>query len=210
MNENLYLIDDFSKWIVESNRIKIFDNFWISELSFDFLIKWYDLWIPLDTCLKIENIENELTNFCQYNFYIWKNKVIHDMQELWIDLFSLVQSKWVDASDYIRDVDFEEIYKSVLDYRFSMQIENKPTPTHWYIYLIKSWEHYKIGKAKSIRDRFKKYITENPNEVELIHSYRVDDYTKEEKRLHDLFKEKNHNREWFNLTEDDINYIKTL
>lgn len=80
----------------------------------------------------------------------------------------------------------------------------------WYIYIIKSWNYYKIWKTKDIRKRSKKYITENPWKIEMIHSYEVDDYTIEENRLHKKFKEKNHNREWFLLDENDILYLKNL
>lgn len=80
----------------------------------------------------------------------------------------------------------------------------------WYIYLIKSWDYYKIWKTIDIKKRVKRYITENPNEIELIHSFESLDYDRQELELHHKFKSKNHNREWFILNADDILFFKTL
>lgn len=80
----------------------------------------------------------------------------------------------------------------------------------WYIYLIKVWKFYKIWKTININNRFNKYVTENPEKPELIHTFKSDDYTKSELELHDKFKNKNYNREWFKLDKNDVLYIKTL
>lgn len=77
-----------------------------------------------------------------------------------------------------------------------------------YLYIIKSGEYYKIGKALKPKQRIKTYITENPNKITVILCEKVKDYTKTEKELHSKFKDKNHNREWFNLDDKDINLIK--
>lgn len=79
-----------------------------------------------------------------------------------------------------------------------------------FIYIIKSGEFYKIGKTININNRFKKYITENPNRIELVYYFYVKNYSIEEEKLHDIFKHKQHNREWFKLDPEDILYIKTL
>ena len=77
-----------------------------------------------------------------------------------------------------------------------------------WIYIYKQGEYYKIGKSKDEDCRVKKYITENPEPVELIFKHKVPDYTKTEKDLHKLFKLKNHHSEWFKLDQDDLLTIK--
>lgn len=79
----------------------------------------------------------------------------------------------------------------------------------WYIYIIKSWEYYKIWKTKNINKRSKKYITENPNEIEIVCIIESDDMDILEKEFHNKFKDKKHNREWFNLCDEDILFFKS-
>ena len=78
-----------------------------------------------------------------------------------------------------------------------------------YIYVIKSNKHYKIGRTLSPKQRIKKYITENPNKIEVILCKKVKDYVGAEKELHSIFEYKNHNREWFNLNDEEISLIKS-
>lgn len=79
-----------------------------------------------------------------------------------------------------------------------------------FIYVYKQGKYYKIGKSKYEDCRKNKYITENPEQIELVYKYKTNDYTKEEKTIHNLFNEKriNPKREWFLLTENDISLIK--
>ena len=79
-----------------------------------------------------------------------------------------------------------------------------------YIYVYKQDSFYKIGRSKKEDCRRYKYITENPNTVELILKFRVDDYIKVESDIHKLFNKKKHNREWFTLLEEDILKIKEI
>jgi len=113
--------------------------------------------------------------------------------------------------DIIRVTDIEKYNNEIRKELFkpTKLICNKNTQyKKWYIYIIKQWKYYKIWKTIDIQSRIKKYITENPNEIELIHSYKVKDYTSEEKILHNKYKNKNYRWEWFELSKEDILYIK--
>lgn len=116
--------------------------------------------------------------------------------------------------DYFWFKDIDETIKYIKEEnkkkKQNNHIGNEYTDKKWYVYLIKQGEYYKIWKTIDLKSRFKKYITENPNECELIHSYLVDEYWREEERLHKRFAHKNHNREWFLLDDNDVEYIKTL
>ena len=79
-----------------------------------------------------------------------------------------------------------------------------------YIYLIKSNDYYKIGRALNFKDRLKTYRTENPHETEVVFQKQVDDYVGIESMLLKKFKDKQHRGEWFTLSIEDINYIKSI
>lgn len=84
---------------------------------------------------------------------------------------------------------------------------------YWYIYLIRdSLWFYKIWRTKNIDSRLYKYKTENSSQIELLHTYWAINYIDEEKRLHLKFSNKriNEKREWFELGNEDVSYIKSL
>lgn len=84
----------------------------------------------------------------------------------------------------------------------------KPIPQSGYIYIIKSNNIYKIGRAKNTKYRFNAYRAENPFEIEVVFKKQVDDYIKKETELLRIFKEKNIRGEWFSLSSSDIDFIK--
>ena len=77
-----------------------------------------------------------------------------------------------------------------------------------FIYLIKSNNLYKIGKAKNPRERINGYKTQNPFGIELIFQKEVNNYSQTEKRLLEKFKDKQVKGEWFKLNKEDILWIK--
>jgi hypothetical protein len=83
--------------------------------------------------------------------------------------------------------------------------------TQGYVYLIQSTSGYfKIGKAKDVQNRLKTFEVKLPFEVDLLHSIECDNYNQAESQLHERFKTKRVKGEWFNLTPDDVNYIKSI
>jgi len=89
----------------------------------------------------------------------------------------------------------------------SKKINNKKIENGW-IYLLKSKNLYKIGRAKNIQSRIKTYKTENPFGIKIIIQKKVNDYIGIEIKLLKMFNEKQIRGEWFKLNKDDINRIK--
>lgn len=77
-----------------------------------------------------------------------------------------------------------------------------------YVYLIKCSIYYKIGFSKNPKSRLNTVKTHNPFDVKLFATLKTDNYLEIEKRLHQLFINKNSNREWFELNEDDLTKLK--
>jgi hypothetical protein len=80
-----------------------------------------------------------------------------------------------------------------------------------YVYLIKAATGlYKIGRTKSLNDRFSFFKNNLPFEVELIHTISAVNYKSAEKELHERFAPKRENGEWFRLTQEDVNLIEAI
>ena len=95
--------------------------------------------------------------------------------------------------------------------RWQPRIEPGKESTHkipGYIYVIKSREYYKIGRAKDFRSRKKTYITENPFGIRVVIQKEVQDYISTEKYLLDFFHPKRVRGEWFELDSQDIKWIR--
>jgi hypothetical protein len=88
-------------------------------------------------------------------------------------------------------------------------IEKERNIKEGYVYIIKASKYFKIGRALNHGQRIKRYIVENPDEIEVILCEKVKDYIKVEKDLHWIVSHKNHNREWFNLDDKDLNTLKS-
>lgn len=112
------------------------------------------------------------------------------------------------------DLNNEEIYNYWKNEQRDVVVDKKPTSRRYngYIYIYKQDNNYKIGKSKREDCRIRKYITENPYEIELFFKAYVCDYDKAEQELHNIFKESriNENREWFIFDQKDLSYIKNL
>lgn len=76
-----------------------------------------------------------------------------------------------------------------------------------YVYLIESNGFYKIGKATNVHTRFKKYITENPHEVKLLHYSQFKKPLFMESLFHKLFKEWHFRGEWFQIPKGSVEYV---
>lgn len=78
-----------------------------------------------------------------------------------------------------------------------------------FIYIAKctTTNYFKIGiTSKSVQHRINQLKTANPS-IELIKSYIVKD-VELEKKLHEMFADKNVNREWFSLSKLDLKIIE--
>lgn len=100
--------------------------------------------------------------------------------------------------------------KAINDKNLKVNIGSKKN--NGYIYIYKQDNNYKIGKSKKIDCRIRKYITENPYEIELFLKAYVSDYSRAEIELHNIFKEYkiNSNREWFIFDKKSLTDIVNL
>ena len=80
-----------------------------------------------------------------------------------------------------------------------------------YVYLIKGENgRYKIGASYDPKQRLNQLKLSSSENHELIHIIETSNNYKLERELHTLFNNKKSHSEWFDLTEEDIEYIKSL
>lgn len=77
-----------------------------------------------------------------------------------------------------------------------------------YVYVLKSQELYKIGRAVNLTKRMYGYTLHNPFGIEIKLSKIVSDSKGVERKLHKLFQQKNVSGEWFSLSDADLEVIK--
>lgn len=77
---------------------------------------------------------------------------------------------------------------------------------HGYIYLIKEYvtNTYKIGRTSNPKNRLDIFNVKLPFKWDLVALYSTRNMIVLESNLHELFKKKRENGEWFNLDEDDL------
>lgn len=80
-----------------------------------------------------------------------------------------------------------------------------------FVYLVRSASgFYKIGRTVDPDDRIASFRLTLPFEVEYEHLIQTDDMRGLEKELHRRFSAKRVRGEWFDLSESDVIYIKSL
>ena len=89
---------------------------------------------------------------------------------------------------------------------------NQPPPKKrrkGYVYLIRSGEYHKIGLTRrNPYTRLKELTT--PEGVSLVHVIETSDPEGLEAFLHNVFKDKRSNREWFKLNEEEVAFIMDM
>ncbi len=89
--------------------------------------------------------------------------------------------------------------------------ERKPRSTGGYVYLLQSSTGYwKIGRTHSPNNRLRTFNVKLPFEVEYKHLIQTDDMYALENQLHERFKDKRINGEWFTLDSEDVREICAL
>lgn len=87
--------------------------------------------------------------------------------------------------------------------------KTKSTKKRGVVYLINSGVYYKIGKTRNLPTRIDTLAVGVivPFDIKLIHHFKSNDYSGDEKKLHDMFFDKRADGEWFVLSEKDVEYI---
>lgn len=100
---------------------------------------------------------------------------------------------------------------AVADAARSKPEKRKRTPRKGYVYLLKSPTGlYKIGRAADPNNRLKTFNVKLPFEVAFECLIRTGDMVTLESELHHYFADKRQNGEWFALTHEDVEYLKSL
>lgn len=110
-----------------------------------------------------------------------------------------------------RAIDTIRFAQAERDKRVAAKTKKAPKPQPGYIYLIKgvNTQWYKIGKTIDPTARIKAFNTQGPFRCEFVRLFEVEDTRKSEAKLHDLFREKRVEGEWFNLDQTDVEWLTT-
>jgi hypothetical protein len=82
--------------------------------------------------------------------------------------------------------------------------------TDGYVYLLRGDNCYKIGLSNNVYRRWKEVSPKLPFETEIVTMIATEDMYKLEASLHKKFSGKRMNGEWFDLDNEDVEYIKKL
>jgi hypothetical protein len=162
------------------------------------LIGFLYFMIPTFFCIQDENnlIRNSKIESWLYKFQI--EQIIQSCNDT---------LKYYEKMKY-NDADLYDLNKKLIESAYkklSNDNLHKKKKTNVYIMIDYNTKFYKIGKSINPLQREKTLQSEKPT-IKLIHSFKAYDY--DERMLHDKFKDKRIRGEWFNLDQDDIDYIK--
>lgn len=144
---------------------------------------------------------------CGHLHLILSRAAWEEMYAEGVAFYASVTDEWIEAYNASRlqdDEDYEREWAEGLRRAAKKPRRTKPG----YVYLLKSEDgFYKIGRALNVTDRSNLIGTQMPQKIEVVHTFYSADYCGAEKALHDMFREKRINGEWFKLEPADVEHI---
>lgn len=124
--------------------------------------------------------------------------------------YDVYSDEQIDAINEAAELQF---HRDIYQPQATLKTTKKPTRHEkpGFIYLVQSVSgHYKIGLTANPEHRGKTFGVQLPFEVEFICLIKTDNMQRLETELHERFADKRVNGEWFDLTPEDVEYIKGL
>lgn len=108
--------------------------------------------------------------------------------------------------------DYENILYDVINHGIEQEytLPPKPIDNSGFIYVIRSDRYYKIGKSINPYRRLSVIAVSHTEQLEIVILLKTNNMPLLENVLHKTFRHKRVKGEWFNLDEDDLNYIRNL
>ena len=103
-------------------------------------------------------------------------------------------------------------YKNVLKYRMPPRSKTFfKAKRAGFVYIVDeiNGPHYKIGRTSNPYDRLKTFEVKLPYKVEYNMLIETNDMYALEYKLHNIFSDKHADGEWFTLSQDDLDWLRT-
>lgn len=191
------IVDAFNKKYSDYARI---DQLYIPDDSWDFKDEYYhgqvcDIQI-------VTNQENILEDWWHEKPEYNKNQTIFGYEckyDLYIDYqpyYELYDKDGYPIKEFpISEEEYKEKYSPLA----------KSNPYHKsLVYFISNGRAIKIGKTSNIHQRLSNLQTSSPDQLNLIGVIYTSDNTLLENKVHNYFKEKRINGEWFNISREEV------
>lgn len=88
--------------------------------------------------------------------------------------------------------------------------KQNPPPRPGYVYVVEGGGYYKIGMTSHVDNRLAQIKPALPFEVTIAHTIKTDDMAGLEARFHKYFAKQRCNGEWFQLSKDDVEWLKSF
>lgn len=88
------------------------------------------------------------------------------------------------------------------------EFENAAKVSIGFVYLVRSGQHYKIGRSNHLGRRSYELALQLAERLELVHAFETDDAIGIERYWHERFADQRVNGEWFSLSRADVAAFK--
>ena len=123
------------------------------------------------------------------------------------EILELYESDCPFVTDEIR----EEARQFLMGYPNKVYEWSRPVPRptrNGHIYVVHTNGYHKIGRSSNVKERINGLRATVPTPLELICTIPSTDTYTDEKNLHERFDDKRTQGEWFELTEEDIEWLR--